>query len=483
MSHLRALIVVWCVGLAVAPARAQSVELPDGVPVLASSLSEGETMIDAESVGQFSTIVLPALEHVVKRGGMPLPAVRQLPFADHRELLWAGKGTRAGKANPFPFPGVGDDGEPDLAEPELALHLMQNGQALWQNPPALEASVGYYRYRDGYEPSSLHFSLIRSSTTAQQPYSASQLFRELVSFDAPPGILPLQFLTIRFSNTTGDRVWEQSGPAGVRSLEGWLRHERTAGGLFVLDDLFVHAASPAAYDYREVLAAIQLVPFSAISQPQVTEDASGCVTMTQDRQNPQFNSFLKRFARANGWVPTELVFVPRRVFVIKAVPKSPYPVEAEITIVVDRSTMFPVMKVVRSDSGSLLRVVLGGFTLVRTKEGFVVPFIRQVVSISGGAGEVDALSFEEVRRCGSERAIELRSQLDTRHLLKGVTGAEEQSAPQAPDKEGQSGDKGSTVTKGQPPSKKKAQSRTSPSRRASLPQESPKSERDEEGVD
>lgn len=415
MSHLRALLVLWCLRLAVAPAAAQPVELPADVPVFASSLSEGETMIDAESVDQFSPIVLPALEHLVKRAAMPLPAIRELPFSDHRDLLWASQEESGSTSTPFPFPTVRDDSDADRA-----LRIMRNGEAFWQNPPAFEAAMSYYRYRDGYEPNALHLNLIRSSTTQQQPYTAGQLFRELISFDMPPGILPLQFLTIRFGDTTSDRVWEHSGPSGVRSLEPWLRQERAAGGLFVLDDLFVHAASPAAYDYGEVLSAIQLVPFSGISQQQFTEDPNGCVTMTQDRQIPQFNTFSKRFARANGWTPTELVFVPRRVFVIKAFPKSPHPGEAESTIVVDRETMLPVMKVVRSDSGSLLRVVLGGMTLVRTKAGLVLPFVRQVVAITGGAREVDAISFDEVRRCGSDRAVALRSQLDTRALLKAV---------------------------------------------------------------
>lgn len=484
MSQLRALLVLWCFGLGVAVAGAQPVELPNELPALASSLSEGETMIDAESVDQFSAIVLPALEHVVKRGGMPLPAIQDLPFSDHSDLLWAIQGTKAGRANPFPFPAVREEGESDQA-----LHLMKNGEALWQNPPAFEASVSYHRYRDGYEPSLLHFNLIRSSTTPQQPYPAGQLFRELVSLDAPAGIAPLQYLSIRFSDAMKDRLWEQSGPGGVRSLEPWLRHERAAGGLFVLDDLFVHAASPFAYEYREVHAATLLVPFSGVTQPAVVEDGDGCITMTQDRQTPHFNSFSKRFARASGWVPTEMVFVPRRVFLITAVPKSPYPTEAEITVVVDRETMLPVMKVVRSDSGSLVRVVLGGTTLVRTKGGLIVPFIRHLVSITGGAREVDALSFDEIRRCGVERAIALRVQLDTTHLLKAAEssgggkeereaakGSEPNHAEAGKEREAQPTQKAATVSNA-------TRSPSSP-KKSSRPQERSRSQgTDEEGVE
>lgn len=390
--------------------RAEPVDLPSGTPVLSASVAEGETMIDAESIDQFASLVLPALEHLVKKGGMPLPAVREIPFPDYSELLWRNSADDA-TSGVFPFPNARDEGEPDRAR-----SILRNVEALWQIPPALEASVHYLRYRASSEPTSLHFGLVRSYQTAEHPYTANQLFRELVSFESPQGILPLQFLTIRFADRV-DRLWERSGPAGTRSLESWLRQERAAGGLFVLDDLLVHSGSSAAYEFGAVQSSTQLVPFSATT-PTVTEESDGCLSTSQDGQHPQFNTSSKRFARASGWVPTELVFVPRRVFLIKAFPRSPFAQEAELLIVVDRETMLPVMKIVRSDTGGLLRVVFAGFSMVQTKGGMILPIIRQVVSVTGGATEVDALSFDTVRRCGVERAFSLRERLDTRALLK-----------------------------------------------------------------
>jgi len=397
--------------LPVTMVRAEPVDIPSGVPSLSASIADGETMIDAESVDKFATLVLPALEHLVKKGGMPLPAIQKLPFPDYSSVLWKSD-VAGGIAGHFPFPLVREEGEA-----ERALQIIKNGEFLWQFPPALEASVSYFRFRASFEPTTLRFKLTRSYQTAERPYSANQLFREFVSFEEPSALSPLQFFTIRFSDQKTDRIWEQSGPAGTRSLEPWLRQERAAGGLFVLDDLFVNSGSAAAYDYGEVQSTTQLVPFSAVS-PKIAEEDNGCVVSTQDSETPQFNAFSKRFVRALGWVPTELVFVPRRVFLIKAFPRSPYSHEAELLIVVDRETMLPVMKVVRSDTGGLLRVVLGAFSIIKTKSGSILPVIRHVISVTGGAREVDALSFDSVRRCGAARAIELREQLDTRSLLK-----------------------------------------------------------------
>jgi len=397
--------------LPVTMVRAEPVDIPLGVPNLSASVADGETMIDAESIDKFAPLVLPALEHLVKKGGMPLPAVRELPFPDHSKVLWATKGA-ARIPSGFPFPSVREEGEPDQA-----LKIIKNSEALWQIPPAFEASVSYLRFRASFEPTSLRFQVTRSYQTAERPYPANQLFRELVSFDEPTALTPLQFFTIRFSDQKNDRLWERSGPAGTRSLEPWLRQERAAGGLFVLDDLFVHSGSNSAYDYGDVQSATQLVPFSAV-MPKITEEGKGCFVSTRDNEAPPFNAFSKRFARALGWVPTEVVFVPRRVFLVKAFPRSPYSQEAELIIVIDRETMLPVMKVVRSDTGGLLRVVLGGFSMVQTSSGAILPVIRHVISVTGGAREVDALSFDSVRRCGAQRAIELRERLDTRSLLK-----------------------------------------------------------------
>ena len=48
----------------------------------------------------------------------------------------------------------------------------------------------------------------------------------------------------------------------------------------------------------------------------------------------------------------------------------------------------------------------------------ILPVIRHLISVTGEAREVDALSFDSVRRCGAQRAIELRERIDTRSLLK-----------------------------------------------------------------
>jgi hypothetical protein len=394
---------------------AQPREVPPGLPPISTSLSEGETMIDVDSVGEFAAIIPPAIEHLVKKADMPLPAIGQIPFSDHRELLWQSSGQPGWR--PFPFSSVREEGDVDRP-----IKIARNIEHLWQTPPALEASVSYLRYRASSEPIPLHFRLSRSYGTAESPYSANQLFRELVSFDAPAGLLPLQFLTIRFADGTEDKIWEHSGPVGVRALETWVRHERAGGGLAVPDDLLVHSAAPDAYEYRDVQSAIQLVPFSALPLPSLEESSDGCVILADDPKHPPFNSFSKRFARARGWAPTGIVFVPRRVLILKAVPKSPFPGESEISLYVDRETMMPLIKVVRSESGALQRIVLGAAVIGQTKRGAIIPFMRQVVSITAGGRDVDALFFEEVRRCGVERAVALRAELDTRALSEQSSG-------------------------------------------------------------
>ena len=372
-------------------------------------------MIDVDSVDEFAAIIPPALEHLVKKADMPLPAIGQIPFSDHRELLWQSPGQPGWV--PFPFSSVREEGDVDRP-----IKIARNIEHLWRTPPALEASVSYLRYRTSLEPTPLHFRLRRSYGTADLPYSASQLFRELVSFEAPAGLLPLQFLTIRFADGTGDKIWEHSGPAGVRALETWVRHERAGGGLAVLDDLLVHSAAPDAYEYREVQSATQLVPFSALPLPPLEESPNGCVILSDDPKQPPFNSFSKRFARARGWVPTGMVFVPRRVLIIKAVPRSPFTSEAEMSLYVDRETMIPLIKVVRSESGALQRVVLGAAVIGQTKKGAIIPFMRQVVSITAGGRDVDAIFFEEVHRCGVDRAVGLRAELDTRAFTEQASG-------------------------------------------------------------
>jgi hypothetical protein len=130
-----------------------------------------------------------------------------------------------------------------------------------------------------------------------------------------------------------------------------------------------------------------------------------------------FNQDTHRFASAPGWVSSEMTFVPRNVLLVEARERSPYAKGSRVVLVIDRETQLPLIKLVKSDAGNLLRLVLGTFSLAKAPGDRLVPIPRQAIAIGGDYKTVDALTYRNVRRCGDEQGRELKNQLDTKELI------------------------------------------------------------------
>ena len=281
--------------------------------------------------------------------------------------------------------------------------------------------------------------------------------KEALQLHTPSVVLGFAEIMWRTTGLGEDRFWIHSPVIGkTRELHPANRDDPFLDGILSVEDLFVFSGKLQVVDPKVVAEREMLVGFASL-EPILVEENSGPVKsaaavernllanglppavqaapgspgvssagLRPDAVSSQAPEFLsaataKGLATARGtfrrndgstssvqwnhetqtftnfplWNSTSSVLVPRKVWILELWPLSPFAVWGKILLVVDQETFLPVYKLVYDQTGKLQRVVIGGWSLARSKDSAVVfPFCAYVTAIKADGTEAVTVSTD-----------------------------------------------------------------------------------------
>ena len=307
------------------------------------------------------------------------------------------------------------------------------------------------------------------------------LRREYLHLNTPPVVLGYSAVTWRFLDSTEDLLWLFSPVLGrSRQVMSSNRSDPLLGGLLTLDDLFVFSPKIQTMHASVVEEKTLLVPFSALAPlplqkepmldtPSSVSSSSGASSSAgaaaeksaenvlsmhgaQRRKDGQpvsvlWNADIGSYPQSSAWIPSTVVFVPRRVWIVEVSPKDPYYTTGRAVVVVDQELMLPVYKVVYDCGGSYSKMVIGSWNLAMSESGdvrFSVPsFVLAVDRDEEKAMAFTVLQARTFLGVESPAVARLREGFDI-----GAAGKKGADAGQAPASSVSSGSRQSVDTSG-----------------------------------
>lgn len=263
--------------------------------------------------------------------------------------------------------------------------------------------------------------------------------RDVLQLVSPPVVFGYATIGWRYRGTDDDALWMYSPVIERRrQLLDSNRSDSLLGGALTLDDLFVWSGKIQGVDARVVEDKVLLVPFPALSPyalveesisrklPSIPNELSSSPVPTIEPkvqavdvqveyekiravnglfegsdQKPEtmlWNFANKKFLNFAPWLPTEVRFVPRRVWILELSPKDPFYQAGRQILVVDQESMLPVYKVVYNRHGGYQRTIVGGWGLAATEDGSIrFPFSAYVLAVEQGFDPAVCVSHSYIR--------------------------------------------------------------------------------------
>jgi hypothetical protein len=256
------------------------------------------------------------------------------------------------------------------------------------------------------------------------------LRRDLLKLFSPPVVFGFATLSWRHKDAKEDKVWIYS-PVLERSREVLQsnRSDPIIEGALSFDDLFVWSSKVQSVFAKVVEEKFILVPFSSmrvmllekeeisdLPQASLLEDSRDGIVENESVENTAWsvvdlfdspsgrrrsmlwNYETKKFPGYAPWVPTEVIFAPRKVWILEISPKDPYYLAGKQVLVVDQETMLPIYKVVYNRRGGYEKTVFGAWALGSNPDGEVVfPFSAFVLAVEQGFKPAVSVSNNYVR--------------------------------------------------------------------------------------
>lgn len=286
--------------------------------------------------------------------------------------------------------------------------------------------------------------------------------RDVLQLVSPPVVFGYATIGWRYRGTDDDALWMYSPVIERRrQLLDSNRSDSLLGGALTLDDLFVWSGKTQGVDARVVEDKILFVPFPALSPYALVDEeisrklspvpnesslssTSSVSSLTPSPvpapkveisdahveyektkavnglfegsdQKPEtmlWNFTNKKFLNFAPWLPTEVRFVPRRVWILELSPRDPFYQSGRQILVVDQESMLPVYKVVYNRHGGYQRTIVGGWGLAATEDGSIrFPFSAYVLAVEQGFDPAVCVSHNYVRTFLGKRT-KLSSDLD-----------------------------------------------------------------------
>jgi hypothetical protein len=178
------------------------------------------------------------------------------------------------------------------------------------------------------EGGKLRFSAKAVAERVRVPKNASgkgkaQLFREIFRYEQPQFLEQQNYLSFRFEDASEDLVWIRSAIDGkLREVGSFARFENLYRYPFALNDIDGFSANPKTGEVVSERESVMFVP--QLRDPSLQQEVKAdCVQMHWNHGSTLWNLQSDRYFEAPPWVPTALVYVPRRVKIVDWKPRDP----------------------------------------------------------------------------------------------------------------------------------------------------------------
>lgn len=343
--------------------------LPEPVESQSSGL-----MIDRSNAQEFKNLIIHEFYPRVRANLLQLDTVRHLRAdlsAFAKDLSGGGKATlqpdgsiqegfRPTKEIVF------SDLDPNTNPNAYAQKLLWNVQArLWSSPLTdQDFSLSWVLEQGVSKKVSGHYSRIYPSIlNANDKFI--QLFRERINVTLPPALKGLSFLTFRFLGNEEDMYWIASPSVGkVRLLTGTNRSDGLLGSSFSADDISVWSGKLENTDVVFSKVVTAFVPFADTNVKTLKASSPNCLQLSEsdtDTKSSRWNFESKRFPQAMPWLPTNVIFTPRKLLRVELISRDPFSMYARQILYVDTELFIPYYKFVYNRSGYLWKTVIGAY--------------------------------------------------------------------------------------------------------------------------
>ena len=388
-------------------------------------------VIDSKNAPNYKKVITPEIYQLIRSGQLFIDAAARLKYVwrrhddwEHRSHELAAEPTKLAESGlptgqlrldaGFPF----GSGQKLLAdwESQKQRNNRQTGYQLLWNLAASFWGLNFIEsnfHLDWLDERSVFRSaqgkLLRAYPTRIETADKSeQLFRERLEFTSPSVLDQYRLLSYRFRGADEDMMWLHS-PVNqkVRQLTGSNRSDSLVTSSVSADDFLCWSGNISAVNANLQGWSVQLAPFPRVDLTPLNVAPEGCSSIVLGQDTRSFDAFRsawnfdsKRFPGAAGWVPTRVVFVPRRLWKIELASKDPYSLYGRQVLYVDVAMQLPVFKIVYDRAGTHWKTVMCSFGLAANQERSVkLPYLAYSVVLDHVDKKAFTLQYSDVRYC------------------------------------------------------------------------------------
>ncbi|MCC6221605.1 MAG: DUF1329 domain-containing protein [Deltaproteobacteria bacterium] len=279
------------------------------------------------------------------------------------------------------------------------------------------------------------------------------IFRqEAFKFLSPAAVSGFQHVSWRYRGFRGDSVWIYSPVIDrARRVFGSNRSDALIGMPITFDDFFTWSGKIQNVDAKVLDERILLVPFPHANLAVIENIKSLAEPLSQESAldeskkptledlyavhglyqrvdglyaNMLWNNQTLRFLHSSAWIPTEAIFVPRKVWLLEVNPRDPFYASGRTVLAIDQESMLPIYKLVYSIGGALKRVIMGSWGLAASSSEANLrwPFVSFVLAVETESEQVSALTTTYVHSFLGKESVKAKS---VRELLRVSVKAEQ----------------------------------------------------------
>lgn len=375
--------------------------------------AQSGVFVSSKYIERYSALLPPELSDYVRKGAFTFEAVRRprLDFAPPDTLIEGRNPVELDGNNSvpatlsdlvqFPFP-PGADLDDERNSQRLGAKILWN------------TITQFWRWQYSSIPLTVQTHIIRSGIVRQtsllverlfprsfglSPGRIAPLFREKIRFVSPGILSGFQWLTLRFLGTDEDYMWAAS-PAtnSVRQLTGSNRSDPLYSSGISAEDLFVWSGKIELAKFVKVEKRDMLVPLYDNKWGAFEPGQAGCLTAKGPSTPLQSNGVARRFAGAPSWLPANIVFALRSVWILNFESVDLFALESSQTVYVDEESMLPVYKAVVDQSGIVGKFSIGIIGLIKQDSGNA-PFSMGQILLHSDLDTVTLINADSVTIC------------------------------------------------------------------------------------
>ena len=317
---------------------------------------------------------------------------------------------------------------------------------------SLQFSAGNFVYSGSLKWFSSHrvrksvkFSLLKTRKISNPPSISlvEQLsFVEVFKSDLVPPLSGLSHTTLRKNTAEHDHYWICSPVLKYsRKIPDTLRGDSILASSFSLDDFFTNSLRIKDSKAQIIDEKKLLLPFLSESSlkinspkniphnlsrlfPKSPSKSYSVIGKYKDKYNnrvsTKWNADFKAWPSSSPWIPNQIIFTPRDVWVIELYPNDPYYPTGKQILYVDKESFLPVYKEIFNKSGDLEKTIISAWGLATTKDQiskisndetkssskYAIPFLGVMIAIPTSINKIisDPSSTDTVSAWVTSRA-------------------------------------------------------------------------------